>query len=259
MNNDTSYKWSVIFVNAKDELRFNVTIEGGKIKSAVEEKYVKRGIPVDSGLPADRPGIAMNEAGKTVYANNPPYGTKPMIVYIIENDGHKKYRGRPVWEFGYASDKNGVIEAYIYIVDGLNGELLEIMDAKGNPVAPPASSGSIPQQGGKQQVEQFFSSLGSGNNDQAMAMMDKDLLGSADTQEMWKNSFNTLDSLNISLVEEVSKGEWTGELQKYKVVFSAHLKPGSQTMGWEEGSNVRWVTVKAAGGQWKIHELATNP
>lgn len=145
MNNDASYKWSVIFVNAKDELRFNVTIEGGKIKSAVEEKYVKRGIPVDSGLPADRPGIAMNEAGKTVYANNPPYGTKPMIVYIIENDGHKKYRGRPVWEFGYASDKNGVIEAYIYIVDGLNGELLEIMDAKGNPVVPPASSGSIPQ------------------------------------------------------------------------------------------------------------------
>lgn len=31
--------------------------------------------------------------------------------------------------------------------------------------------------------------------------MDKDVLGSAGTQEMWKKSFNTLDSLNISRLQ----------------------------------------------------------
>lgn len=121
------------------------------------------------------------------------------------------------------------------------------------------NNGNQSMQSGKQTVEQFFNDLGSGNVTGALTLMDKEMLGSASTQEMWKHSFNSFAGVDINSIEEANKSEWTNELQVYKVVISVSIKPGTQSMEWEAGSNTRWASVKLVNGYWKLLGLATGP
>ncbi|MCX5780183.1 MAG: hypothetical protein NTV45_05090, partial [Firmicutes bacterium] len=103
------------------------------------------------------------------------------------------------------------------------------------------------------------SSIGSGNADAALAFMDANMLGNAANQQAWKNNFSTIASLTVVSIEEYSKPEWTDVSQMFKVQLAVHLKPGSASLGWLEGNNTRWISLKAENGQWRIHELANNP
>lgn len=111
----------------------------------------------------------------------------------------------------------------------------------------------------KSVVDMFFSSLGSGNIDDALSLMDPDTLGSASTQAMWRSSFSSFASLTTNSIADANKEEWTSEMKKYRVDVTLHLKSGSQPTLWMEGSNTRWVSVKLINGQWKIQEFATGP
>lgn len=112
---------------------------------------------------------------------------------------------------------------------------------------------------GKQIVDFFFSSLGSGNVDDAMSLMSPELLGDAGTQSMWRSSFSSFDTLQVSSIDDWNSGEWTTDQQTYKVPFSLQLKAGAAETGWMNGANTRWVTVKQIDGSWKISGLATGP
>ncbi len=112
---------------------------------------------------------------------------------------------------------------------------------------------------GKQIVDMFFSSLGSGEVDDALSLMCSEMLGNAGTQSMWRDSFTSFDTLQVSSIDDWNPGEWTLDQQVYKVQFSLQLKPGTPEMMWMDGDNTRWVTVKQISGSWVISELATGP
>lgn len=112
---------------------------------------------------------------------------------------------------------------------------------------------------GKQVVDYFFSSLGSGEVDDAISLMSAEMLGSSATQSMWRSSFNSFAALQVASIDDWNPGEWTLDQQTYKVQFSLQLKPGTPESMWMDGSNTRWVTVKLINGSWKIAELATGP
>jgi len=112
---------------------------------------------------------------------------------------------------------------------------------------------------GRQVVDYFFSSLGSGQVDNALSLMDTEILGNSSTQSMWRDSFNSFDTLQVISIEDWNPGEWSIDQQTYKVQFSLQLKPGAPETMWMDGVNTRWATVRQAAGAWKISVLATGP
>lgn len=112
---------------------------------------------------------------------------------------------------------------------------------------------------GKQVVDYFFSSLGSHEVDDAMSLMDAELLGNDATKATWRSVFGSFDTLQVNSIEDWNPGEWTLDQQAYKVQFSLQLKIGAPETMWMDGSNTRWVFVKLVNGEWKISQLATGP
>jgi len=95
--------------------------------------------------------------------------------------------------------------------------------------------------------------------DDAMSLMDSELLGNSASQSSWRTVFNSFDGLQVSSIDDWNPGEWTTDQQTYKVQFTLQLKTGTAETMWFAGSNTRWVTVKQTNGDWKISVLATGP
>lgn len=112
---------------------------------------------------------------------------------------------------------------------------------------------------GKQVVDMFFSSLGSREVDDAMSLMDAELLGNDATKAAWRNLFNSFDTLQVKSITDWKTGEWTLDQQAFKVEFALQLKNGAPETMWMDGLNTRWVFVKPVNGQGKISQLATGP
>jgi hypothetical protein len=102
----------------------------------------------------------------------------------------------------------------------------------------------------------FFDKLGSKKIDEALQMMD----ANDNTKQGWGVNFNTIESLSVNKIEEAFKEEWTPSRQSFKVELEVKVKPAGEQLGWENGKNLRWITLeKNAAGAWLIHEIANNP
>lgn len=102
----------------------------------------------------------------------------------------------------------------------------------------------------------FFAKLSTLKIQDALAMMDAD----EGTKQAWGVNFNTLEKLEVKKIEEIYKEEWTATRQTFKVELEVVVKPAGEQMGWQNGTNYRWITLeKNASGQWLVHELANNP
>ncbi|MEN6463466.1 MAG: copper amine oxidase N-terminal domain-containing protein, partial [Syntrophomonas sp.] len=112
---------------------------------------------------------------------------------------------------------------------------------------------------GKQVVDMFFSSLGSREVDDAMSLMDAELLGNDAARAAWRSLFSSFDTLQVKSITDWNPGEWTLDQQAFKVEFSLQLKNGAPETMWMDGLNTRWVFVKPVNGQGKISQLATGP
>ncbi len=252
---DIAFKWAILFVSKQDTKRFNVTIQGGKVINAVEEKNVPRISDVQDNFPVDRPGITMKEAGATAIANNMPSHITPMIVYTIDN-ATKKYRGQPVWEFVFSV--NDVF--YNYTIDGLTGELLGIVDKNGDPIEPPAAQVEVePTESSEQSARLFISLLDSGQIETALGKMTSSVLPNEERRQSWSNCFATIESIKVNSVEEAYKDEWTSSRELYKYNLTVKLKAGAQPGLWEDGENIRWIAMEKEDGQWKVREISMNP
>ncbi|MEQ8174622.1 MAG: stalk domain-containing protein [Syntrophomonadaceae bacterium] len=112
---------------------------------------------------------------------------------------------------------------------------------------------------GKQVVDMFFSSLGSREVDDAMSLMDAELLGDDAATAAWRSLFSSFDTLQVKNITDWNPGEWTLDQQAFKVEFALQLKNGAPETMWMDGLNTRWVFVKSVNGQGKISQLATGP
>lgn len=122
---------------------------------------------------------------------------------------------------------------------------------KGVPAAPP------PEQAASQieRAKEFLNELAGGKIDDALAMMDANQA----TKEMWKTTFNTIQSLKIKSVEPAFQDEWTATRQVFRAVLDAKVTSEGVSYGWNQGENNRWITLEKNGDTWQVHELANNP
>lgn len=104
-------------------------------------------------------------------------------------------------------------------------------------------------------VRNFFNLISEGKLADAANMMDAD----ENTKQAWAVNFNTLQSLAVTSMEPVYQDEWTNTRQVYEVTLNITLKSVPNTYGWNNGRNVRWITLEKTSSTWMIHELANNP
>ena len=116
-----------------------------------------------------------------------------------------------------------------------------------------------PEAVGKSQqavAESFLQKLSNRDIDGALKMLDM----SMDTKQSWGVNFYNIESLKVNKIEEAFTDEWTGSRQVFKVELDAKVKPSGLNMGWVQGKNFRWITLKKnAAGTWMVGEIANNP
>jgi hypothetical protein len=253
-NSDRAYRWGALFVDSTDNKRYNVTIEGGAIKSAYEEEHTVREIDIPSGLPVDRPKVSMKDAAAAaIAADMPRHLENPLIYYTVEN-ADKNARGYPVWEFAF-----GVNETIcLYRVDGLTGQLLGIFGADGQPTSPPEKQAG-PTASARETLGGFLDLLDAGKLAEVLALLDGDLISTADNKDMWEASLGGIASIKVVAVEDAFRDEWSEIREYYKCTLDVTLKPGSQPGLWEDGEITRWINLVLRDNTWVISEISMNP
>jgi hypothetical protein len=105
-------------------------------------------------------------------------------------------------------------------------------------------------------VNDFFTKLAKHEIQDALALMD----ANDNTKQAWGVNFNTIKKLTVKKIEETFKEEWSENRQSFKIELNVEIKPEGEQMGWQNGTNFRWVSLeKNSDGKWLIHELANNP
>lgn len=105
-------------------------------------------------------------------------------------------------------------------------------------------------------VNDFFTKIATHNIQEALALMD----ANDDTKQAWGVNFNTIEELTVKKIVETYKEEWSESRQSFKIELEVKVKPEGEQMGWQNGTNFRWVSLeKNSDGNWQIHELANNP
>lgn len=259
--NDLSWEWGIIFVRPRDDKSYYIQIVDNQIVSIEEGgEYVKRLSPILPSFPKDRPGISMQEAAQVAFAAGAPSWDRASSVYIIDSSV-STYRGKPVWYFLFDS------QFAAYTIDGLTGELLahDYFDPK---TLKKISPGEVkykfyPDKVAKIKEEnfiyEFFEAIDQKKFEQVFSMMDENLAGNENMQEMWKTNFSSLDKIKVIWLYPEEEQKWPNHQPLYEVNIYTISKPGSPYYGWDEGRNTRWITVAAEEDKWKIVSIATGP
>ncbi len=259
-DSDLSWEWNFIFARPKDEQLYYIDIKEDQIVSTETGEYIKRLSPILPYFPKDRPGISMQKAAQKVFTEGAPSWERPSVVYIIDNS-NKDFRGKPVWFFLFGSQFS------TYTVDGITGELL------GREYFDPETLKSISPEEVKYEfypdkvskikeenfIYDFFEAITKGDTEQYFSMMDRDLAGNETMQEMWKTAFSSLELIKIVRLYPEDERKWHNKQPLYEAIIYSIPKSRAPYYGWDEGKNVRWISITPTEDSWKITAIATSP
>jgi hypothetical protein len=123
------------------------------------------------------------------------------------------------------------------------------------------TGGGVPLPQDEDIIRNFVALVEEGKADKAALMIkvkdDSEL-------QTWAVHFNAINSFKFLKMEKTSEESWTDNKHIYKVVLDVVMNPSSASApipyyGWQNGENIRWITLEKVGGTWKIAEIATGP
>lgn len=113
-------------------------------------------------------------------------------------------------------------------------------------------------------INSFFRLIEKKRPDDAVTMMASSITNNDSQKQAWAVQFNAINSLKVLSVGPSMKDEWTPTKHSYKLVLDVTMNPSSANApipyyGWENGENIRWVTLVKERKMWRIEGLATGP
>jgi hypothetical protein len=113
-------------------------------------------------------------------------------------------------------------------------------------------------------INSFFSLIETKRPSDAVTMMASSITNDDSQKQAWAVQFNAINSLKVINVEPSIKEEWTDTKHSYKLTLDVIMNPNSANepipyFGWENGQNIRWVTLIKEGKMWRVEGLATGP
>jgi len=107
---------------------------------------------------------------------------------------------------------------------------------------------------------QFFSFISNGELTLAVRQLADQAAPNDAMSQQWLANFQSLKSLKVVSVEQAGFEQWTDEWECYKVTLNVNTSEPPEKYGWENGQNIRWVTLIPQGdGLWKISAIAMSP
>ena len=85
------------------------------------------------------------------------------------------------------------------------------------------------------------------------------MLTQENTKTMWKTTFKTMKSLSVKKTEPYMVDDWNAALQIFKVTLDVQVTPEGQQYGWNNGANIRFVTIRKNLNRWQVAEISNNP
>lgn len=256
-SNDLAGEWIVMFANKSDERCFTVNIGDSKVQRAAEESFTVRKIAVPKSISDGKLKVSMKDAARAAIESGMPANPMNLLTaYLIENYT-PEWNGKPVWQFMFPMSN----ACYCYAVDGLSGKLLAIQDENGNEVDPAGvkKEQKRPKEDARKAVVEFFELIDKGKTDQALDMMVPDMVADEQNHDMWLAALNDVESIEMDKITEFTPDSWTDAMEYYKCSLTVRLKDDAQFGLWEDGEIIRFITVQAVNGEWKVLEISANP
>jgi len=113
-------------------------------------------------------------------------------------------------------------------------------------------------------IRTFFNLINEGRPGDAIAMMSEALVGNDTSKQTWGVQFNSFKSVQVNKIESSLQEDWEATSHTYKVTLDVQMKPEAQNApipnyGWDNGQNIRWITLEKVENLWKIAAIATGP
>ena len=132
------------------------------------------------------------------------------------------------------------------------------------PTSPAEKESTVPLPQDTDIISSFFTLIETKRPSDAVSMMVSSITNDDSQKQAWAVQFNAIDSLKVIRVEPSMKEDWTETKHTYKLTLDVTMNPNSANepipyFGWENGQNIRWVTLVKEGKMWRIEGLATGP
>ena len=113
-------------------------------------------------------------------------------------------------------------------------------------------------------IRTFFNLIGEGRPSDAITMMSEALVGNNASKQTWGVQFNSFESVQVNKIESSLQEEWTATKHTYKVTLDVRMKSEAASApipnySWDNGQNIRWITLEKVEDLWKIAAIATGP
>ncbi|MFA6532753.1 MAG: hypothetical protein WCT22_02020 [Patescibacteria group bacterium] len=161
-----------------------------------------------------------------------------------------------------AASETEILDFAIKVAERIkNGENQGLVSV---PSTEPTKSNGVPLPLDTDIINSFFSLIETKRPSDAVMMMASSIINNDSEKQAWAVQFNAINSLKVLSVEPSMKEEWTDTKHSYKLTLDATMNPNSANepipyFGWENGQNIRWVTLVKEGKMWRIEGLATGP
>lgn len=113
-------------------------------------------------------------------------------------------------------------------------------------------------------VRNFLTHIDEKSSSEAVAMFSSTITKDESVRQAWAVQFNAINHMKVTNIEPAQTREWSNNSQKYKLTLEVEMNPDSVDApipyyGWENGQNVRWITLVKENNLWKIKDLNTGP
>lgn len=157
------------------------------------------------------------------------------------------------------TDNEGMMKFAISVVEKLLSNTPKNEEKQITPTAK-ATSGTKEED----TIKTFFQKINDAKADEAVLMMAPDIVNDSSTKQAWAVQFNAFKKVSIIKIEESLPENWTSTTHTYKVTLDVEMKPEAKNAvipfyGYDNGENVRFVSIVKVSGVWKIQNIATGP
>jgi hypothetical protein len=113
-------------------------------------------------------------------------------------------------------------------------------------------------------VRNFFQLINEGNVSEAVLAMSSKNTSDDSTKQAWGVQFNDWNSVTVSSIDTSMPDSWSDSRHTYKVVMDMVIDPSAADApipyyGYENGKNIRFISIVKENELWKIDEIATGP
>ncbi len=128
-----------------------------------------------------------------------------------------------------------------------------------------STQGTVPLPTDTDIIRSFFSLISSRRASDAVGLMSESITQDDSAKQAWGVQLNAMKSVKIVDISPPTPSEWKkDEKHVYKVTLEVLMDPSSKNApipyyGWENGTNIRWITMDKPGKMWKIKGIGTGP